>query len=367
MHNFFYDGFRSVDLFFILSGFILMYVHGADFRRLDRPAIHDFYLMRFFRIYPLNTVILIALLPIGLAMPDVVQWFRFDRGVPIPYQDNYFSALGFVQSLFLAQTWTVLKLGIWNGPAWSLSAEVCGYAMFPFLAYALMRCRSVRECVAIAVGSLSILVVLLIIGGHTSDNPTGSFGLIRMIFCFIAGMALACCFQRLPMGIALGTPITIASVLFIIGTVLIPAANMLVIFGFAGLVLGLAFRQGPVSRAMESRPAMFMGKISFSFYMIHYIPLKLALWLLVTRFANTRLGFRVAFLVALVASCVGLAIATFYLFEQPFQRLGSRMVQRMRDRRQRVGTRSFDPSEIGPIIEVVPELPDLGVTPIPLG
>jgi peptidoglycan/LPS O-acetylase OafA/YrhL len=266
-------------------------------------------------------------------MPDVVQWFRFDHGVPIPYQDNYFSAPGFVQSLFLAQAWTIMKLGIWNGPAWSLSAEVFGYAMFPFLAYVLMRRRSVIECVGIAVCSLSILVLLLVVSGHARDNPTGSFGLIRMAFCFIAGMALSRCFQLLPRGTRLGTPITVGSILFIIGSVLVPAANVLVIFGFAGLIFGLAFRQGPVNRVMESRPVMFMGRISFSFYMIHYIPLKLSLWLLATRFTGTGLGFRAAFLVALAGSCVLLATATFYLFELPFQRLGSQILRRSRDQR----------------------------------
>jgi peptidoglycan/LPS O-acetylase OafA/YrhL len=323
-----YNGFRGVDLFFVLSGFILMHVHGSDFRRVTYAETRDFYILRFFRVYPLNTVVLLALLPIGLAMPGLVQWFRYDHGVPIPYHSHDFSLAGFVQSLFLAQTWTVLKLGEWNGPSWTLSAEVFGYALFPLLASLLIRQRSRAACLCLALGSLATLVVLLEAFGHGRDNPTGSFGLIRMLFCFVAGMSLSRCRQLWPTTSSPGTLVTLSSIAVCAATLLSPATCLLIVFGFAGLIFGLAFRQGPVNAIMESRLAMFMGRISFSFYLIHFIPLKVSLWLMQTQFADTSLSFRLLYLVGLVAFCVALATVTHHLLEVPFQRLARRLLAR---------------------------------------
>ncbi len=318
--SFLYNGFRGVDLFFVLSGFILMHVHGTDFRSLTYSRLHDFYVLRFFRVYPLNTFVLLALVPIGLAMPDLVRWFRMAHGVPIPYHQNDFSLAGFVQSLFLAQAWSVVKLGEWNGPSWTLSAEVFGYALFPLLAYGLIRQRSAVACAVAAVCSLLILIVLLVAFGHADNNPTGSFGLLRMLFGFFAGMSLACCFRLWAAGAKHAVPITFGAVLFIALALTWRAANVTMVLSFAGLIFGLAFQRGPVNALMTTRSAMFMGRISFSFYLIHFIPLKVSLWLLQTQFAHADLAFRLLCLVVLVASCVLLAAATHHFLEVPFQR-----------------------------------------------
>lgn len=324
---FLYNGFRGVDLFFVLSGFILMHVHGAEFRTLARGPVHDFYVLRFFRVYPLNTFVLLALLPIGLAMPELVTWFRMDHGVPIPYHQHDFSAAGFVQSLLLSQAWTVVKLGEWNGPSWTLSAEVFGYALFPLLAWVFIRQRSAALCVAAALCSLVTLILLLVAFGHADDNPTGSFGLVRMIFSFVAGMALARGFRLWPGGAAIAAPVTLAAILFLVLVVAFRPANVLVVFGFGALIFGLAYQRGPVNALMTTRPVMFAGRISFSFYLIHFIPLKLSLWLLQTQFPEASLAVRLACLVALVAFCVVAAMVTHRFLEVPFQRAARHLLR----------------------------------------
>src|ERR1700757_84758 len=70
--SFLVNGFRGVDLFFILSGFILMHVHAGDFKTISQNALKRFFITRFFRIYPLNTVILLALVPLVLFAPSYV-------------------------------------------------------------------------------------------------------------------------------------------------------------------------------------------------------------------------------------------------------------------------------------------------------
>jgi peptidoglycan/LPS O-acetylase OafA/YrhL len=329
--SFLYNGFRGVDLFFVLSGFILMHVHGEDFRQFRWEAFRRFYILRFFRVYPLNAVVLLALVPISFALPDLVDWFRMDRGVPIPYHSKDFSAAGFVQSLSLAQTWTLVKPGEWNGPAWSLSAEVFGYAFFPALAYFLIWRRSAAVCLVGAFASLTVLMILLIAFKHTQDSPTGTFGLIRMIFGFVAGMSMARCYHLWHETTRLGAPVGLASLAFIVATLSVPVANMLVVYGFAGLIFALAYQRGPVNALLSSGPAMALGRISFSFYLVHYVPLKVALWQSQTTFADSSLPVRILLLVSAACACLILAVITYYAVELPLQRHARAILRRNRD------------------------------------
>jgi acyltransferase len=327
------NGFRGVDLFFVLSGFILMHVHGRDFDVVEWSRMRVFYGLRFWRIYPLNTIVLLALLPIALGLPEFVSWCRLNDGVDPQYHVHEYSAAGFLQTLFLAQTWTVLKLGEWNGPSWTLSAEVIGYAFFPFAGHVMNRLRSPFACIGFAVGSLLILTALMVGFGHANKNPTGSFGLIRMVFSFFAGICLCRAFhisqQRMWRP---GKAITLASILFIAFALTFGQANVLVVFGFAGLILGLAYRQGPVSALMESRPIMFLGQISFSFYLVHYIPLKLSLWLFETGSHKLGLAIRIMVLVLMPLICIAMAMLMYQYLERPTQRLARRLLGRKQQR-----------------------------------
>ena len=319
-NSFLYNGFRGVDLFFVLSGFILMYVHAEDFRQFNQASLRRFYVLRFFRVYPLNTVVLLALTPIYFWLPDLVTWFRMDHGVPIPYHGSDFSEIGFLQSLFLAQTWTLFKPGEWNGPAWSLSAEVFGYGLFPVLAYFFVWRKSAAASVSSAFASLAILMLLLVRFHHTGDSPTGTFGLVRMIFGFIAGMGMARCYHLTRDAAWIGNPLALASLAFIAITLAVPWANMFIVFGFTGLIFALAFQRGPVNAALSSRTSMFLGRISFSLYMVHYVPLKISVWLAQTVFAESALPTRIFCLVAIVGVCLALAMLTYRCVELPMQR-----------------------------------------------
>ena len=340
-NGFMYNGFRGVDLFFVLSGFILMHAHETDFVSIRRDAAWRFYVLRFFRVYPLNTLVLLALVPVALGLPGFVAWTRFLDGAPIAYHDHDFSGLGFVQSLLLAQTWSLIKPGQWNGPAWSLSAEVFGYALFPLLAWAAYRCRSAVLAAAGAALSLLLLVCAMLAFGHATDNPTAAFGLVRMGFCFVAGIALQRCFRFWPAGEGWACLLTVASLGWILLCLTWRPLNLLAVLGFGGLILGLAYQRGPVDAVLASAPAMFLGRISFSFYLIHYMPLRLSLWAYGSRLAESPLWVRVACLLAVAAFCILAAAALQRWFELPCQRLARRVLGRRR-------TASSLPVELAP-------------------
>src|SRR5262249_9117978 len=63
--GFFAFGWAAVDLFFVLSGFIIYYVHGRDIVRPER--LRPYAWRRFARIYPIYAIVTLAILPIYLA------------------------------------------------------------------------------------------------------------------------------------------------------------------------------------------------------------------------------------------------------------------------------------------------------------
>ncbi|MDT8871256.1 hypothetical protein RAA17_09655 [Komagataeibacter rhaeticus] len=65
-----------------------------------------------------------------------------------------------------------------------------GYIVFPLLAMMAMRVASMRSALALCVASLVTLVAILFACHHANNNPTGTFGAIRMFFCFAAGIML---------------------------------------------------------------------------------------------------------------------------------------------------------------------------------
>src|SRR5580692_706075 len=125
-------GYVAVSLFFILSGFILTYVHGARNEPLDRT---DFYVNRFARIYPAYLFGLLLVAPFYF-----VHTLRHEGPARL-----FGSALAV---LTLVQAYVPSLALLWNPPAWSLSDEALFYALFPAIAPAVV---ARRKSVAIGV------------------------------------------------------------------------------------------------------------------------------------------------------------------------------------------------------------------------
>jgi peptidoglycan/LPS O-acetylase OafA/YrhL len=115
---FYQQGFRAVDLFFLLSGFIFFWLY-RDKLASRFLSVTDFAFLRFSRLYPLH--IITFLLAVSLQM----IFIRL-MGQPFIYPDN--DMMHFMAQLFLING---AVLGdSFNGPTWSLSVEVLMYGLF---------------------------------------------------------------------------------------------------------------------------------------------------------------------------------------------------------------------------------------------
>jgi peptidoglycan/LPS O-acetylase OafA/YrhL len=109
-------GFVFVNVFFLISGFILSYNY------FDRGAgliKRDFWIARFARLYPVYLLVLLISLPM-LAL----EWTARSR-------TEFFQ--GLILSPLLLQGWSPSLATFWNTVAWTLSCEVAFYAAFPWI------------------------------------------------------------------------------------------------------------------------------------------------------------------------------------------------------------------------------------------
>ncbi len=182
------NGRSAVQLFFILSGFILTWVYYAP-ERGGRIAGKTFWWLRFARIYPLYGVAMLIYAPvIGSHLASV---HASPAGVMA-----HLAFYGTVAATLL-QAWVPRLSGAWNAPGWSLSAEAFFYALFPFLLPRLhaMSRRKLLVCLAVLwVLTVVPYVVFTMLPPGVQNGDTAPYivdcnPLLRLA-AFAAGMVL---------------------------------------------------------------------------------------------------------------------------------------------------------------------------------
>jgi peptidoglycan/LPS O-acetylase OafA/YrhL len=255
-------GYLAVDLFFILSGFVLA-LNYVESLPGSLAGAAGFYRLRFARIYPLHFVILMLFLlnPLAIALFSA-------SGDTSAYGWDYF-----VLSLFLVQNWGFSTELAWNVPAWSISTEVFAYLFFPFAAVLMRRVIVTAGAVLLVMAALLVALALAAraAGGSLGSDITG-FGLTRCCLQFLLGMMV----WRLRDRVGFATPwLSHAAILLAVGLllayVLLPIGDAVVMpAAFALLVFGLADPQARPGLWLNARWLETLGLISYSTYLSHY-------------------------------------------------------------------------------------------------
>jgi peptidoglycan/LPS O-acetylase OafA/YrhL len=261
-----HGGWLAVDLFFVLSGFIMMHVHGEEFHSFSIEHARRFIWLRFIRIYPAHAVVLLLHLPLFLVAVALGMSINHDA----------FGARSFVLSALMLNGWGFPGANGWNVPSWSVSAEWFAYLMYPVLALLVWRVRR-RQTAALVM--IAILGTVTLIGGSCSNwkqfmlPPWGT--LVRVTSEFALG-CLAYHFYLQPIGRRLAegmAQIAFAGVLAVSIFAVSPVYNALTLVFFVLLVMGLSQADGPFSRLLRTRPIIYLGRISYSVYLVHSLVL----------------------------------------------------------------------------------------------
>jgi peptidoglycan/LPS O-acetylase OafA/YrhL len=179
-------GYLWVDVFFVLSGFILAYVYRVD--RTDakwRESISSFAAARFSRIYPLHLLATIAVLLFFIADSSISYFTSRDFCCVL---DGHFRTVeSFVGNVFLVHAWGFWDQPTWNIPSWSISAE-----MFCYIALAisfLLPPRFRTQAFLLAATMALVYYAAIMIDARTVDEKFQE-SIFRAFAGFATGLAM---------------------------------------------------------------------------------------------------------------------------------------------------------------------------------
>jgi peptidoglycan/LPS O-acetylase OafA/YrhL len=295
----------AVDGFFVLSGFILTLVYPD----LTGPGTGDFALRRICRIYPLHLCIITVL---GLA----ALYTALHSGKAHPWQS-------FLPTVLLVQPYLGIE-SLWNGTSWSLGVELLCYIFFPLINTAIRLVKRPGLMAAVVTCAVIEAVVLYYYDGSVA----GPGAVFRALAGFTLGCALARLFMCEPAAFAKYSAVLQVAAL---GGLAVSVYTDQVIgsaLSAAVLIAAIASTTGPIARFLSARVSVWLGRNSFSIYLLH-MPLYTMFAKLPVVLAALPVG-SLRFVIAGVYLAVLLAMSelTYNLIERPGRRLPRLLIHR---------------------------------------
>ncbi|MEI7252096.1 acyltransferase [Pectobacterium versatile] len=254
-NQFFRNGYLSVDLFFILSGFIMSYVyHDVFSAKIKKENTIKFYISRISRIYPLYIALTFVLICVSISLEEF-SW-------PDAVANIFFIQVFFGNAMI--------------GPSWSLSAEIIAYALFPFL-FILVKNNKIKSLAT----SLLCLLTIFIIGLQTPgtngpfDISKGWGAILRCISEYAIGV-YAYLFIFNECKFVIGSKYIDAFSLLILSLLLVNNIDLIVISLFVLYipVIARSDESSITGKLLSLKIMHYLGEISYSIYLWHTIILR---------------------------------------------------------------------------------------------
>jgi peptidoglycan/LPS O-acetylase OafA/YrhL len=330
-------GFFSLDIFYVLSGYLITGLLLSEYRKRGRIKLSAFWLRRARRLLPALLIVLVVVAlvvrlaePAGLypdlRMSSLSALFYFSNWWQIASSGNYFVATGAVYPL----THT-----------WSLAVEEQFYLVWPLVAFAVMHfsrvfARGVRVLLVLSVaGAVGSALEMAFLYNPTANITRLYFGTDTHAQSILVGSVLACSMTIIQMrrgkeGMApAATSVPLRRLLILLGlvglagtltltytlqgtaTIDYRGGFMLSALSAAAIIIGaVCVPGGLIARFLSLRQLVWLGTVSYGAYLWHY---PVFIYLDAARTGLTG----ISLLVVRFATTFALAAASYYLVERP--------------------------------------------------
>lgn len=273
----------GVAIFFVLSGYLLFRPWVRATEGSPTPGIGRYFWHRARRILPAYWITVTAVYLLYAIAP------------PGGASTTGTGAVGYLRNMTLTQVYGLGHLHSGLTQMWSLAAEVVFYLMLPLIGWVLvvLVCRRRRRPDLLIVGLVTVMLISpvwsVVVAGSDGVDPTARLWAPAFIGWFAGGMLLAVCvpyLRRWPAMWSLGVALVAfgVSVADIAGepTITPTTASATVVKHLLYLIVAVALI-GPLTipgaddvwaRLCGSRPMVFLGEISYEFFLVHVVVLE---------------------------------------------------------------------------------------------
>ncbi len=319
-------GFLGVDVFFVLSGFLITCLLLEEWELVGTVSLSRFYLRRFLRLIPALVLFLagVCVYAVLVLSPEAAA-------------ETYWSSL---YSLFYATNWInafrIAPVSELLGHAWSLAMEEQFYLVWPFVLLALLRWRVARSLIIALLLTFIALIcvhrVALVDSGawmhriYSAPDTRADSLLIGCVAAMLVSWNLIPTSRAFLRGLRVASFASVLIVIAYLGNLGEVGPDMTLrgvgfsVFGVAVAVLLIQItleRPRVAGSVLETRCLVWMGRVSYGIYLWHLpiciivASLSLPAWLKV---------------VTITALTVAFASSSYYIVERPFLKLKKRFV-----------------------------------------
>lgn len=315
-------GYIAVDLFFILSGFVMAMTYGHMFKDgFNFSNFKRFLMLRLARIYPLYILVtLVTALMITTVLSETYH-FADDVLRALPYNISMTHVWGLAYSIV--------------PPSWSISAEWAAYLLFPPGAWLAM-CGQRRFALLGAVAAFGLLIYIAF-GPYWLTLTHKFAGQINVVHSYAPGTTLRC-LASFYLGLVAFrfrdlVPARAAAVMapLALGLLWFRSTDLGLVVVFTLLIMALSYDTGAVARMLQTRIIYWLGVISFALYLVHDLVQKIVFH----SFPAWGIGAGIpglAWLAISLAMCLGIAALAHYGYEKPSRRWARNLISQVESR-----------------------------------
>ena len=322
--NWLSGGFLGVDIFFVISGFLITGIIITEIQQ-NSFSLKQFYTRRIKRIYPAFITVMALVSFIASAIFIYNDFNKLRKTIEL--------AIAFLSNFYLGLTQGYFDLSANENPVlhiWSLAVEEQYYLIFPLIL--ILAYKKFREIKVLFIITLILFFILL----ATSFIPANFYKevlhqpniyyLSNLRFPELLVGSLLAIYHNLSNKVQLSKQVN--NILAILSTLLlfsclflmnnniayIPGITLILPCIFTALIIHTTSQNNIVKLCLSNKAIVFIGKISYSLYLYHWIFIAFAYYITGEKQINNQ---SIAIVIVLT---IIFSVLSYYLIEQPVRK-----------------------------------------------